>query len=359
MKINIYGTYPKYWLVTPEFRLSQNLSFDLALTDYNNSDPIENDTLQADDRFIVLIYADDAWHILREWNNSGSEYVYNAISATGENVTLDLSAYYGKKVKIAFYGESTSSTGSNAGDNDLHIDNIVCGVPVEAGEWQTVDATESPVTLTGLAPETPYEVKVKGYCDDFETEWSESVTFTTTELTTLTQTIALSAGVNWFSTNLEITMDDLKAALVAAAPAGNTIVITSQRNGMTTYNGSRWRGTLTTLDVAQSYRITVGADCEITLEGMPVDPAEHPITINSGANWIGFPLQENMTIATAFVGFAINGDAITSQREGMATYNGARWRGTLGNGSLKPGQGYIYKSAASESRVFIFPYGGK
>ncbi|MBO6026520.1 MAG: fibronectin type III domain-containing protein, partial [Bacteroidales bacterium] len=47
MKLNIYGTSCRSWLVTPEFNLSQNLSFDLALTDYNNADPIENDTLQA------------------------------------------------------------------------------------------------------------------------------------------------------------------------------------------------------------------------------------------------------------------------------------------------------------------------
>ena len=173
--------------------------------------------------------------------------------------------------------------------------------------------------------------------------------------TAITQTMLLSAGVNWFSTNVEITMDDLKAALESAV-TGN-ITITSQRNGMTTYNGTRWRGTLNTLDVAQSYRITVAAECEITLEGMPVDPAEHLVTINNGANWIGFPLQENMPIADAFAGFAVNGDAITSQREGMATYNGSRWRGTLGTGSLKPGQGYIYKSAATGSRTFTFPTG--
>ena len=182
MKLNIYGaSYVKHWLVTPEFKPSQDLTFDLALTDYNNSDPIENDTLQADDRFIVLVYADDAWHILREWNNSGSEYVYNAISAEGEHTTIGLSAYYGKKVKIAFYGESTSSSDENAGDNDLHIDNIVCGTPVEAGEWETVEATESPVVLTDLTPETPYEVKVQGVCDGVETEWTEVFPFTTEE----------------------------------------------------------------------------------------------------------------------------------------------------------------------------------
>ena len=178
MRLNIYGTSIKHWLVTPEFNLSQDLNFDLALTKYNSENPV-NDTLQADDRFIVLIYADEAWHILREWNNSGSVNVFNAISNTGENVTIDLSAYYGKKVKIAFYGESTSNTGNNNGDNDIHIDNIVCGVPYEASEWQTIETDASPVVLSDLTPERDYEVKVQGFCGSNETEWSEIKTFTT------------------------------------------------------------------------------------------------------------------------------------------------------------------------------------
>ena len=182
MRLNIYGSSIKQWLVTPEFRVSQNLSFDLALTDYNNENPIENPTAQADDRFVVLIYADNTWHILREWNNSGSEFVFNTISTTGENVTIDLSAYNGKKVKIAFYGESTSNTESNAGDNDLHIDNIMCGVPYEASEWQTIDTDASPVILSDLTPEREYEVKVQGFCGSNETEWSEMVSFQTLEV---------------------------------------------------------------------------------------------------------------------------------------------------------------------------------
>ena len=204
MKINIYGTYAKYWLVTPEFKLSQDLSFDLALTDYNNSDPIEDPTLQADDRFAVLIFADNAWTILREWNNSGSEYVYNSISSEGENVSIDLSAYYGKKVKIAFYGESTnpSDMENTGGDNDLHIDNIMCGVPYEAGEWETIEANESPVVLE-LEPETDYEVKVQGFCDGVETEWTDVITFTTEEAPAECTTIVLNEENPVWSTDFE------------------------------------------------------------------------------------------------------------------------------------------------------------
>ena len=182
-KLNIYGTSRKNWLVTPEVTLENgyNLDFDLALTDYGNSNPIEYPTAQADDRFVVLIYADDAWTILREWNNSGSEYVYNTIATTGEHVSISLSAYVGKTVKIAFYGESTvAGPTSGTEDNDMHIDNVIVGIPVAAGQWQTVTVDEAPVILTDLTPETTYEAKVQGNCgDDGLSLETNVITFTT------------------------------------------------------------------------------------------------------------------------------------------------------------------------------------
>lgn len=123
--VNIYGTGRKHWLVTPEVHIESNcqLSFDLALTKYNGTLQPVDPTLQSDDRFIVLASTDNGstWTILREWNNTGSAYVYNNISVEGENVTIDLTNYQGTNLKVAFYAEST--VGSN-GDNNLHIDNV-------------------------------------------------------------------------------------------------------------------------------------------------------------------------------------------------------------------------------------------
>ena len=217
----------------------------------------------------------------------------------------------------------------------------------------TLEGVTNPYELTGLDPETPYAFQVQGInaeCD--EIAWSEIAYFTTPEQTTVTQTVALASGKNWFSTYVEITLADLQNALVAALP-GTTITIKSQSDGSTTYNGSRWRGQLNSFDVTKMYKIEVTADCEIVLEGMPLDPAEHPVTIVNGANWIWFPFSTSMTVAEAFAGFAVNGDQVSSQGNGSTTYNGSRWRGQLTN--LVPGQGYNYKSAATEDRTFTFP----
>jgi hypothetical protein len=179
-KVNIYGTGCKYWLVTPQIYLANGsaMNFDLALTDFNNANGLDVPTGQADDKFVVLISTDNmtTWTILREWNNSGSTYVYNNIATQGENVTIDLSSYSGN-VNIAFYGESTVSATNE--DNDLHIDNVAIGVSVAAGEWQTQAAanTASSANLSGLTAGTKYDVKVVPNCGE-EAEF-ESTQFTT------------------------------------------------------------------------------------------------------------------------------------------------------------------------------------
>ena len=168
----------------------------------------------------------------------------------------------------------------------------------------------------------------------------------------MTQTIELASGVNWVSFNVETTLDELKAALVEAMPASG-ITIAAKDGGQTFYNGTRWRGALSSLDMAQMYRITVPAACEISLDSIPVDPVNHPITIKSGLNWIGYPFMEGMAIADAFAGFAVSGDEVRAKDDGIAKYVGTRWRGALTN--LVPGQGYIYNSAATADRTFVFP----
>ena len=170
------------------------------------------------------------------------------------------------------------------------------------------------------------------------------------------QTVPLAAGWNWFSSNLDITLDDLKTALVEALP-GTAITIKS-RSQNTAYNPNtnRWRGTLNSLDVTQMYMISVGTSGEITLSGTPIDPAEHPITINNGTNWIAFPLSENMTVSNAFAGFAVNGDKVKS-RNGNSQYIRNRWSG--GVTTLVPGQGYMYISTTQEPRVLTFPASAK
>ena len=165
------------------------------------------------------------------------------------------------------------------------------------------------------------------------------------------QTIELSAGWNWWSTNLIVDLGQLKTALEAALE-GTTVMIKAQNGSFLTYANGTWRGTLTSIDVTKMYKIQTSAACEITLSGTLMNPSEHSITINSGNNWIGFPMTESMSLSAAFGTFPVQGDMV-KYKSGSATYVGTMWRGDLQN--LVPGRGYIYKSDAAGVRTFYFP----
>ena len=209
---NVYGTSCKDWIISPAIPLPADadlqLSFELALTDYNNADAIESFTAQQDDKFIVFVTTDAnaeesaTWTPLRQWDNAGSPYIYNMIATEGEEVAIDLSAYAGQTIQIAFYCESTAT----GGDNDIHVGNVLVdytptclkptllheidgtatknsltlGWTANSGEtawrlqyklpedtdWNTVEANSNPFTITGLQPFTVYEVRVAAVCSE-------------------------------------------------------------------------------------------------------------------------------------------------------------------------------------------------
>ena len=283
------------------------------------------------------------------FSTDGENFTY-----TGE-VTTDDENYAGYQEVEVPEGTKYFAIQSSGASNYLLLGDFwIYANYVAPGEWVELTVNEPSVTMEPLVPETLYQVYVQGICGEGEedvTSWIGGY-FMTPELTTVTQTIALGAGVNWISVNVETDLDALKAALEATGNA--PITIQSKDNGLTTYNGTRWRGTLNTLDVNQMYMITVDAACEITLEGMPINPEEHPITIHNGANWIAFPLAQSMALSNAFAGFnAAGGDVVNSKNSGLSTYNGTRWRGQLT--TLVPGEGYIYNSTAAEDKTLIFP----
>ena len=169
---------------------------------------------------------------------------------------------------------------------------------------------------------------------------------------TSTEEIALSEGWNWWSTNLVITLDELKDAIADALGTNGSAAIKSQE-GAITYRNGQWGGTaVQSLDIKQMYEIQTNVPCEITVTGMPTNPVDYEITINNGNNWIGYLPNMSMTLDQAFGTFPVNGDAIKSKDNG-ATYHNGQWRGQLTN--LEPSQGYIYKSNTNESRTFVFP----
>ena len=83
-----------------------------------------------------------------------------------------------------------------------------------------------------------------------------------------------------------------------------------------------------------------------------VNPADCTITLNPGINWIGFPVNQSMSISDALQGFTPAVGDIIKAFNGMTTFVGNRWMGTFD--TLHPGQGYIYISNATTTKTFTF-----
>ena len=170
-------------------------------------------------------------------------------------------------------------------------------------------------------------------------------------VSTVTQTMALSEGVNWVSFNVNIILNDLKTALVEALPNDDATITIKSKMQSTKYQRGRWTGSFSELDMTHMYMIIVSDAYEITLEGTRVDLNELAVTISNGANWLAYPLDEGMTITDFFGSFPVDGDQVKSKKQ-SARYNNGRWTGSLR--TLEPGKGLIYSSADENDREFTF-----
>ena len=153
-RVNICNSNCNNWLVTPPIDLSglfnATLSFELALTAWNNTGAITPNN-QPDDKFMVIISTDDGatWSAANAtvWSNDGNgDYVYDQIPPTGQEVIISLADYVNQTVRIAFYGESTVTNG----DNDLHIDNVMVNAATSCANPSnlTTAVTGNSVTLS-------------------------------------------------------------------------------------------------------------------------------------------------------------------------------------------------------------------
>jgi predicted deacylase len=170
------------------------------------------------------------------------------------------------------------------------------------------------------------------------------------EMATVEQTFELTSGCNWWSTNLEITLADLEAALGTRG-----VSITSQDGSSVANNATYgWGGDLTTIEVGKMYMVQTTEACSITLSGVAADPAICPITLNQGSNWIGFVGTEGLSLDEALSNLTPNNlDNIKLLNSTATYYQGVGWGGSLT--TLAPGKGYIYNSKASTPKTFTFP----
>ncbi|KWW25263.1 MAG: hypothetical protein F082_1032 [bacterium F082] len=176
------------------------------------------------------------------------------------------------------------------------------------------------------------------------TSQNNNITFYTEGNCPPEQVVSLGIDWNWWTPTLEMSLDDLEAAL-----GSNAILINSQDEGFARYDGEGWSGTLDTIVAGQMYRILTTAATEFTLSGEAVVST---ITFLPGYNWFGYTGSQSKNVAMALGDFTpTEGDTITAEDGTTATFTNGSWND---NFILVPGHGYVYHSNAQESRNITF-----
>lgn len=172
----------------------------------------------------------------------------------------------------------------------------------------------------------------------------------------------LSGGWNWWSTAVELEGNNGLAQLENSL-GENGLIIKSRSDGYVEpydYNGSIvWFGPLEAIHNEQFYKVSTSNPCVASINGILADPADHPVTLNSGWNWIGFPSQQNISLRTALSGLNPEPDDVIKGRNGFASYYAedgySVWYGTLN--TLEAGQGYMYQSKYNGTKTFTYTMG--
>jgi hypothetical protein len=169
---------PDNWLFTPTITFGGTLKFKASLANTNYPDKMG---------VYVMPDGDEYYYKLQDITPSSTDFT---------EYEFDLSAYEGTG-HIAFRHYESD------GKLVIFLDDIEITYPsAPQGEWIYVNNVTSPYTITGLTPETTYEVQVQGVNGEYTSNWTASTLFTTlTESVTLAELVA--DGVQGESYNIE------------------------------------------------------------------------------------------------------------------------------------------------------------
>jgi hypothetical protein len=196
------------------------------------------------------------------------------------------------------------------------------------------------------------------WSEDFDQEgWEEYaliLSFTTSEPTTVTQTIELTEGWNWFSLYIEVE-DPIEALQMLEEALGDNATMISASEIYTEYLGDGlWIGDLDDEGVynEQMYMIETVTDCEIELEGTLANAENYTIDINPGWNWIGFPHSEELLLEDALINFAAEEEDQFAEADVYSEYGFGMWIGDIE--TLVPGHGYMYFFNGDDTRSLVY-----
>jgi fibronectin type 3 domain-containing protein len=152
------------------------------------------------------------------------------------------------------------------------------------------------------------------------------------------QVVDLSEGWTWFSLNL-LDADMSVNGVLADLNVSTADLIKSQAEFSQFDPDLGWVGSLTDLDNASSYAISLADMGTLIHDGAPVDPDTIPMPGSAGWHWIGYLPQTAQDVGDALSGLAPSQDDIIKSQFEFAQVNvNGDWLGSLQ--TLEPGRGY-------------------
>jgi hypothetical protein len=265
---------------------------------------------------------------------------------------LELSAN-ASAAQLTFWSYNSWPNDFTVGNNTVVLLNGDMETVLWSAETAIQDWTDATVDLSDYLGQT-IRLAFKYAGSNGNGWYVDDVEVSVTPATAFTQTIELNAGWNWISLYVEVE-DPIEALQMLEEALGDNAVSISASEIYTEYFGDGfWIGDLDDVGITneQMYMVEVVNDCEIELEGVVANPADHAITIYPGWNWIGFPSNQELSVEEALASFeAEDGDQL-AEAELFTEYGFGMWIGDVE--TLVPGQGYMYYSNSSTPKVLSF-----
>ena len=165
------------------------------------------------------------------------------------------------------------------------------------------------------------------------------------------QLINLNKGWNWMS--FAVKPDPFSPENVFTKADGAVTFIKDKKNSASYDATDGWFGRLTEMNNTEMYAVKTNEALSLGVNGVRINTADEPITVNDGWNWVAFNSLSVMSLGDALADLEpVDGDMIKGQK-GVAYFDEFEWIGSLRQ--LTPGQGYKIKSAVSSERKFSYP----
>lgn len=173
----------------------------------------------------------------------------------------------------------------------------------------------------------------------------------------LEKSLPLNNGWNWISFNLSspdqaFVGDMFRTIEATSGDLVKSIDLFEEYNDFT-----GWFGAITAAGGFRNeamYQLKLAKSDTLVYSGIPLNPAETPIQMKSGWNWIGYIPNFAMPVAEALANLQPNADDLIKGQRDFAIYDeGLGWIGSLK--SMRPGAGYKYFSNAALDKQLIYP----